>query len=287
MSAEFQQDRQLSAEPPDEGVEDGLERQQLLAFLADLADDPLTADPSLTAWYQGVLQALTRDDPHPDADGPDDSEPSAGFEVYPLQATAAGRTYRLNVHQDKGFRTLGDRVRGALQTMLQRMVEGQLQNFIRYARPERGKLQDRRTPGLKFPHDLPYIGPEPTTIAEQIREEGGVVEAAVFFAMSSTTASQPRKLVVDAYAVENKTKLGKAPFQRYYNRRSLLIRLNTYAMRHNDSLGENQWAGVAGHEILHNLGWSHPSGKYTLAMPIEIYQACISGGHHLLADLER
>lgn len=263
------------------------ETERLLSFLSDLARNASgEIDPLLASWHQAAARALTVKDPHPE-EYTEGSDAEDAFDVYNLETSAAGRTYRLEVHQDTEFGDLGERVRAALPVMLQRMVEGQLQNFIRWARPERGKLRNRRQRGLPFPHRLPYVTPEPDTIEEQIREEAGIVEAAVFFALSSTDTTQHRKLVVDAYSTQSETTLGRAPTNSYNRTRSLIIRLNTYAMRRRGDLGNDEWAGVAAHEILHNLGWGHPDNQYTLAMPIEIYQACISGGHHLDETLDR
>lgn len=88
------------------------------------------------------------------------------------------------------------------------------------------------------------------------------------------------KAKIVAYRKTNTTGLGKAPVNSYNRLRTLRISLNAVKVEQ-DTLDDDAWAGVMAHEFLHNLGWGHPDGEYTLAMPIEIYQACISGGHHL------
>jgi len=209
-----------------------------------------------------------------------------GYMVFNIESSHNNCTYRMEVHLDNDFTDSAEtRIRGALDVMLARMVAGQLRNFIQRAQPGANGLRNRRRKSLPFPHPLPYLNPSPTTIPEQVAEEGAVVEAAVFGALNSPSTTTRRKLTLNAYQNSNENVFGKAPVNSYNRQRALYVSLNTNAFK--PSRTDAIWAGVIAHEILHNLGWEHPDNQYTLAMPIEIYQACISGGHHLDASFIR
>ncbi|HUC79490.1 MAG TPA: hypothetical protein VMR70_01185 [Flavisolibacter sp.] len=213
-------------------------------------------------------------------------EAISGYTIFNIESSHNNRTYRMEVHLDNDFTdTAETRIRSALDVMLARIVAGQLRNFIQRAQPGANGLRNRRRKSLPFPHPLPYLNSSPTTIPEQVAEEGAVVEAAVFGALNSTSPTTRRKLTLNAYQNSNENVFGKAPVNSYNRQRALYVSLNTNAFQ--PSRTDDIWAGVIAHEILHNLGWEHPDNQYTLAMPIEIYQACISGGHHLDASFIR
>lgn len=212
-----------------------------------------------------------------------------GYNVFNIEATANQRTYRAEVHLDQDFNdTAQNSIRQGLEIMIARMVEGQVENFINRAEPGRRGLRYRRSRQRPFPPPaLPYLTPSPTTIEEQVAEEAGIVEAAVFKAFSSTDPALRVKVTIICNDSLGENVMGSATVQYYNSNNALKISLNP------DEFGElgedeiNKWAGIMAHEFLHNLGWSHPKGEYTLEMPIEIYQACISGGHHLISGLIR
>jgi hypothetical protein len=257
------------------------ELKQIKDFITTLESDAIDNDSTtavITQWRAGALASIDRflldTEDH-------EAEAANGYKVFNIEATSGQRTYRAEIFLDNDFNDVAEaQVRRALDIMITRMVAGQVRNFIRYAEPEPTGLRSRRSRDAKFPVKLPYLSPRPTTIQDQIAEEAGIIEAAVFTAFSSTTQAAPVKAKIVRFYKRDSQVMGYAPTHRYYNQRSLYITLNEGKLD-GDKRFDEKWAGIMAHEFLHNLGWEHPDGIYTLALPIEIYQACISSGHHL------
>lgn len=244
---------------------------------------------SIRQWKYNILDSLYEYEPDEEvetlvSDKHLEFEIEASVEV----SNEKTRTYRAHVFLDSSFSdTAKDKVKAALGLMITKMVRRQVKNFKKYAEPTRNGLRYRRAKSKPFPHTLPYMNPPASNIQEQIIEEAGVVEAAVYFAFNSTSPKDSIKLYIDSYTTDIDIK-GKAVvnyYNEHYNEQKenqeLRITLNEKAL--SDDGSENKvWAGRIAHEILHNLGWQHPDDEYTLAMPIEIYQACISDGNHFI-----
>jgi hypothetical protein len=200
---------------------------------------------------------------------------TTNYAVFPLSSTANGRTYRINLRVDKAFGDLVNRVRDMAEIMLQRVTQDQVPRF-RARAGALGRIEQRRSRAFGFPHALPYRTPVPTDLLDQIAEESDVVAAAVHFALSQP--SPGIEFTVNHYS-KGRTRgrswsFGAATVNLYHSKRALRQRLNGRAMRET-SASDERWAAVMAHEMLHNLGWSHPKASYPPHLAIEIYEWCV------------
>jgi hypothetical protein len=230
-----------------------------------------TESDAFKAWRHEVLGGL------PETKSVEADEFETLHEAFELQATAGNRTYRVHAHIDEAFGSDVGLVRDIIQLMLQGMVQSQAGCFVRHAL-QHGRLTWRRDRNLDFPHPLPYQPRQPSDLEGRAVEEAAVLEAAIQWVMMRNAPGM--NLRVNRYNIEGGSN-GWATVNFYHTRRRLSINLNHWRLTRRP---QALTASTAAHELLHNLGWSHPDGVYRPWMAIENYEHCIA--EHSGAPLE-
>ena len=257
-------------------VDTGTELEELRTFIVNAGEglDDWEGVIDFADWQEAFLTSIPRFEIE-EEDVESRVAADRSYKNFPLESATDKRTYRLNVHIDTKF---GDaaiaRLRKSCELMLERVVRGRTNCFIATAKKK--GLTWRRKTTLAFPHPLPYSSPPPATKEGRYSEEAAVLAAALHFPLSRKKPGIDLHIVAFEKAkVGNSWTMGSATVNLYNDKRVLRTKLNRLAVE--EFKDDDRWAGVIVHEILHNLGWSHPSGSYNLSMAIENYEACIRG----------
>ena len=272
-SSEEEQRRALLREEDHQWLSRGTasELNGLRRFLDDLVESYNTAEDAtghlaeVGEWADSILLDVPDWEVEPEVAAIDDTDYAT------FQAPGAAGRYSLEVKIHKSF---GDariqRIHGITKLMVDRAEAHTTQRF--FDRAKQKGLTWRRKRGLPFPHSLPYQSPPPSTAAGRYSEEAAVVSAAVHFVFQKTA-----KTILYIKSMSASAGVwGQAPVNSYNDEKFLRISLNPAALDANAQASDKaRWASVVAHEILHNLGWGHPKGRYPPSLAIEIYEYCI------------
>lgn len=228
-----------------------------------------SSDPALQTW----LDSLAADfDATAEHDPGNKNLNAVQYEAHPLSVTVADRTYCADFRIDKSYGARIPRILQFLTLMLERAAAFKPQHFVDRASAV-GGITERRQRGYNFPVTLPYRNEAPNSELEVYQEEAVVVAYAINYAL--TRPGSGVEFYVKRYDA-SRGKWGIAPINKLNSSGYVSIKLNINNII--NSVSDNRLASVAAHELLHCLGWGHPSGSYPATLAIEILEHCIATG---------
>jgi len=199
------------------------------------------------------------------------------YVVSTIERQLSDRTFTTILKVDDTFNAeIIARIQGNVTELISRILQGQLNCFISRAISV-ASLNKRRNRSFAFPHTLPYTTPGPTTLRGRATEEAAIIEASLNYVLSKRTNTSLGATLLIKRRSRSRNRNGSWTTGwgdvNSYNRNGYLeICLNDRAFPY---FGDNTWTATIAHEILHNLGWSHGKGNYSITNAIEIYQNCI------------